>query len=227
MHASVPSCYKLLPLPNPSRHRLPVLVHPSLTSHNFHHCNSHHHSVTGDSCIFPSLQDSKVELFHDVSVTQHPVSRGEVTKTALTDRLIRPKMDLFSLDTSLALEYLPIVELKEDFSDFSKWQITLRFHLRYYDLLGFIGPNGQSPAQEGLNDAVLVRRRLFVYALIWKSAQAVIYSKEPFNCTIRDRLARAPEHDPKALWEIILSHGFMCGTKRCCRATLATSSRNM
>ncbi|EGO60154.1 hypothetical protein NEUTE1DRAFT_143632, partial [Neurospora tetrasperma FGSC 2508] len=61
------------------------------------------------------------------------------------------------LDTSLALKFIPIIEFQENFSNFEEWEHSIRFCLRYHDLLEFIEGNQESQ----LSDDEYRRRRCF------------------------------------------------------------------
>ncbi|KAK1778969.1 hypothetical protein QBC45DRAFT_327198 [Copromyces sp. CBS 386.78] len=118
------------------------------------------------------------------------------------------------LDTTLAPKLLPIVKLLDNFANFEEWRHSVRFFLRYHKLLAFIGEHAGRPAID--HDFVhmgkdryddIFHRRLFVYSLIWKSAEAVIYGSSYSNTALRDKVHKNSEHDPKLLWNILRDHG--------------------
>ncbi|KAK1778970.1 hypothetical protein QBC45DRAFT_451347 [Copromyces sp. CBS 386.78] len=96
------------------------------------------------------------------------------------------------LDTSPALNLIPIVELKEDVSNFEDWEHSVSFHLNYHRL-DYIPLDYAQVVR-------LRRRRLFAYALIWDSAKAVLPG---LNRHLKDQLIRNREHDPQVLWEVL------------------------
>ncbi|CCC12309.1 unnamed protein product [Sordaria macrospora k-hell] len=49
------------------------------------------------------------------------------------------------LDTSLALKLIPMVELKEDASNFEEWEHSVSFHLNYHRLDCSIDPIPRIP----------------------------------------------------------------------------------
>ncbi|KAK3953737.1 hypothetical protein QBC32DRAFT_312660 [Pseudoneurospora amorphoporcata] len=116
------------------------------------------------------------------------------------------------LDTTLATKLLPIVNLQENLSNFDEWRHSVRFFLRYHKLLTFIGEHAGYPAighmhrgnlvEKDTNDDIF-HRRLFVYSLIWKSAEAVIYSSLYFTWELRDKVHKNSQHDPRLLWNIL------------------------
>ncbi|KAK3953736.1 hypothetical protein QBC32DRAFT_386863 [Pseudoneurospora amorphoporcata] len=115
------------------------------------------------------------------------------------------------LDTSPALNLIPIVEFKEDASNFEDWEHSVSFHLNYHRLDCYIDPIPRIPRDIPLDYAQVVclrRRRLFAYALIWNSAKAVLPG---INRHLKDQLIRNREHDPQVLWEVLHDHRDVIG----------------
>ncbi|KAK1778971.1 hypothetical protein QBC45DRAFT_297405, partial [Copromyces sp. CBS 386.78] len=73
-----------------------------------------------------------------------------------------------TLVPSLALKFIPIVELDEYFYNFDEWEYSIRFYLRYYGLLTCI-EGGDTKEDLRFTPDEILHRRLFVYSLIWKS----------------------------------------------------------
>ncbi|KAL0475988.1 hypothetical protein QR685DRAFT_514176 [Neurospora intermedia] len=119
------------------------------------------------------------------------------------------------LETSLALKFIPIIELQENFSNFEEWEHSIRFCLRYHNLLQFIEGKqtstssyyeyGYDPEDEGRRNDPTLHRRLLVYSLIWKSAVA-IFRQSPFSKDLEDELYKNRDHEPKKLWNLLHTH---------------------
>lgn len=115
------------------------------------------------------------------------------------------------LDTSPALKLIPMVELKEDASNFEEWEHSVSFHLNYHRLDCYIDPIPRIPRDIPLGYAEFVRlrrRRLFAYALIWNSAKVVLPG---LNRHLKDRLIRNHKHDSQVLWKVFHDHRDMMG----------------
>ena len=117
------------------------------------------------------------------------------------------------LDLSSALDLVPLVELNADASNFEEWEHSVSFHLNYHRLDCYIDPIPRIPrdAHVPLDYAEVVRlrrRRLFAYALIWHSANAVLPG---LNRHLKDRLIQNREHDPLLLWEVLHDHRDLVG----------------
>ncbi|KAK3500330.1 uncharacterized protein B0T23DRAFT_305769 [Neurospora hispaniola] len=66
------------------------------------------------------------------------------------------------LDNTLALKFIPVVELQETFANFEQWKHSIRFYLRYHGLLHFIEGHQESQQESQLSDDEYRQRRCFV-----------------------------------------------------------------
>lgn len=114
--------------------------------------------------------------------------------------------------SDMALKLLPIVKLKDNLSNFQEWEHSIRFYLRYYKLLAFIGEGSPPELVRRTNESEDThRRRLFVYSLIWKSAEAALCPPNMLNTNrntdLQRKVHQSREHDPKLLWDTLCAEG--------------------
>ncbi|KAK3388388.1 hypothetical protein B0T20DRAFT_397900 [Sordaria brevicollis] len=122
-----------------------------------------------------------------------------------------------------ALDLIPVVKLKEDLDNIPEWEHSVRFYFRYQKHLAYIGEQVDEHTpyirthdhlkSDGSEDTH--RRRLFIYSLIWKSAEAAISPPKAAlpgfisdqNYELRSKIRENREHDPKLLWDSICALG--------------------
>ncbi|KAK3953735.1 hypothetical protein QBC32DRAFT_338031 [Pseudoneurospora amorphoporcata] len=123
-------------------------------------------------------------------------------------RSIEELQDPATLVPSLALKFIPIVELDDSFNNFDEWEHSIRFYLRYHGLLTCIEGGGTDEDLPFTPDEIL-HRRLFVYSLIWKSAVAILYLRFVMDNNLKNlknQLFQNHQHDPKQLWDTLHAH---------------------
>lgn len=115
------------------------------------------------------------------------------------------------LDTSIATELLPVVQLQQNFANFQEWEHSVRFYLRFHKLLTFI-ENDQR--DDHIIPTSEFHCSLFVYSLIWRSAEAVLCRADTSfvgmpstkSKELKTKVYANREHNPKMLWETLRAY---------------------
>ncbi|KAK1778968.1 hypothetical protein QBC45DRAFT_433053 [Copromyces sp. CBS 386.78] len=107
-----------------------------------------------------------------------------------------------NLDTSRALELLPVPELAEDLSNLCEWKHAIKFHFEFHELDYYL----QEPTTAVIPGipSISRRRRLLAYAIIWASAKKVVLKAHKL---FGKKLYQAAEQfDPRSLMELIVKY---------------------